>query len=271
MKFRFASDCHTHSHCSPCGGPQAPGEMAARAKELGLYAYALTDHCECNEYEENYRDRARRAWEEMEALEAPAGLRFLRGVELGQPLQNLEGAKEAVRRFDYDFILGSLHNLNGREDFYYMKYGEMSMEEIHGLLREYWQEILEMIAWGGFDSLGHLTYPLRYIEGDHGIPVDLSVHREDVDQIFRALIRKEKALELNTAGLRQKIGRTSPDLLLLKRYYELGGRLVTLGSDAHRTEDVGKGIDEGIELLKEAGFREFAVYEKRQPVMLPLE
>ena len=58
---------------------------------------------------------------------------------------------------------------------------------------------------------------------------------------------------------------------LLKGYYAQGGRLVTLGSDAHCTEDLGKGIDQGLELLKAAGFREFAVYEKRKPVLLPLE
>ena len=101
--------------------------------------------------------------------------------------------------------------------------------------------------------------------------MDLSKHRERIDAIFQALIGKGKALELNTSGLRQKIGRTLPDLPLLRRYRELGGRLVTLGSDAHRTEDLAKGIDGGMELLKEAGFGEFALYVKRQPVLLPLE
>ena len=116
-----------------------------------------------------------------------------------------------------------------------------------------------------------MTYPLRYIVEDHGIPVELTRHREQIDGVFRALIRAEKALEVNTSGLRQKIGRTLPDLPLLARYHELGGRLVTLGSDAHRAEDLGKGVDEGMELLKQAGFREFAVYEKRKPTLLPLE
>lgn len=269
MKHRYASDCHTHSFCSD--GRQAPEEMLSKAIELGLFAYTLTDHCECNDYQNNYRARARQAWEAMESLKAPASLRFLRGVELGQPLQNLAGAQEAAERFDYDFIIGSLHNLSGQEDFYYIKYTDMPMEQIHGLLQEYWQDILEMIAWGGFDSLGHLTYPLRYIQGDQEIPVDMSRHQEMVDEIFRALIRAEKALELNTAGLWQKIGQTSPNLPLLKRYRELGGELVTLGSDAHCTDNLGRGIDEGMELLKEAGFREFAVYEKRRPVLLPLE
>ena len=119
--------------------------------------------------------------------------------------------------------------------------------------------------------MGHLTYPLRYIEGDHGIPVDLSKHQEAIDGIFRALIDSGKALEVNTSGLRQKIGRALPDLPLVRRYRELGGELVTLGSDAHCVEDLGKGIEAGMDLLREAGFRHFAVYEQHKPILLPLE
>ena len=128
-----------------------------------------------------------------------------------------------------------------------------------------------MIHWGKFDSLGHLTYPLRYIEGDHGIPVDLTRHREAIDAIFRELIAAGKALEVNTSGYRQKIGRPLPDLPLVRRYRELGGELITLGSDAHSTQDLGKGIEAGMEMLREAGFRYFAVYEQHKPILLPLE
>ena len=142
---------------------------------------------------------------------------------------------------------------------------------IDELLTTYWAEEQEVIAWGQFDSLGHLTYPLRYIEGDHGIPVDLSRHREAIDGIFRALIDAGKALEVNTSGYRQKIGRPLPDLPLVKRYRELGGELVTLGSDAHTTADLGRGIAEGMEMLREAGFRYFTVYERHKPLLLPLQ
>lgn len=270
MKHKFASDCHNHSACSP-DGKHPVSAMLAQARALGLYAYTLTDHCECNAYEERYRARAGAAWEAMDQAQPPEGLRFYRGIELGQPMQDLAGAKEAVERFDYDFIIGSLHNLRGEEDFYYIDAAAMSPGQVYGLLERYWEELLEMIDWGGFDSLGHLTYPLRYIQGERGVSVDMERHMERIDQIFRALAEKNIALEVNTSGLRQRLGETMPNLELLKRYYELGGRLVTLGSDAHCTEDLGKGIDKGMELLKEAGFAQFAVYEKRKPVLLPLE
>lgn len=270
MKHAYAADCHNHSFCSP-DGKHSPQAMVDRAKELGLYVYTMTDHCECNDYEGQYRERSKNAWREMEKLHIPEGLRFYRGIELGQPMQNLEGAKEAAARYPYDFIIGSLHNMRDYKDFYYLDCRQKSREEVDGLLHEYWTELLEMISWGGFDSLGHLTYPLRYIQGEQGVPVDLSSHMEHIEAVFSALIQKEIALEVNTSGLYGKLGATMPGPELLRQYRALGGKLVTLGSDAHCTENLAKGIDEGMELLKAAGFTEFAVFEKRKPVMLPLE
>ncbi len=269
MEHLYASDSHNHSSCSP-DGKDTVSAMCSRAAELGLYAYTLTDHCECQKYELQYRPRVKTAWEEMEKA-ASGPLRFYRGIEMGQPNQAPEAARDALAGRDYDFIIGSIHNIRGFEDFFFLDYTEEEPDFIDRLLSAYWQELLEVIQWGNFDSLGHLTYPLRYIEGDHGIPVDLSKHKNQIDQVFSALIRAEKALEVNTSGLRQKIGCTMPDLPLLARYRELGGRLVTLGSDAHCAEDLGKGIDVGMELLQQAGFTEFAVYEKRKPVLLPLQ
>ena len=97
--------------------------------------------------------------------------RFYRGIELGQPNQDLEAAEQALAGRDYDFVIGSIHNIRGYEDFFFLDYSKIERSFIDALLETYWQEELEVIRWGKFDSLGHLTYPLRYIEGDHGIPV----------------------------------------------------------------------------------------------------
>lgn len=272
MEHLYAVDCHNHSVCSPDGNDPVEA-MCARAAELGLYAYTLTDHYECQRFEERYAPRVELAWAEMAKVkkQLPGDFRFYRGIEMGQPNQNLPEADAALQGKEYDFIIGSLHNIRGFEDFYFLDYTAQPPDFVDRLLAAYWQELLEVIEWGNFDSLGHLTYPLRYIEGDHGIPVDLSKHKKQIDEVLLALIRAEKALEVNTSGYRQKIGKALPDLPLLARYRELGGRLVTLGSDAHSTEDLGKGIDRGMELLREAGFTEFALYERRSPRMLPLK
>ena len=270
MEHRFASDCHNHSHCSP-DGDHSVAAMLARAQELGLYAYTLTDHCECQKWPDRYCERVHRAWREMTEAPVPQGVRFYRGIELGQPNQDTAAAESALSGRDYDFVIGSIHNIRGYEDFFFLDYSQVEPGFIDQLLATYWEEEREVIAWGNFDALGHLTYPLRYIQGDHGIPVDLSRHREQIDEIFRALIHSGKALEVNTSGYRQKIGRPLPDLPLVRRYRELGGELVTLGSDAHSAADLGRGIEEGMEMLREAGFRYFAVYEGRRPILLPLD
>lgn len=270
MNHKYAADCHNHSNCSP-DGRHEPQAMVNRAKELGLYAYTLTDHCECNEYEEKYRERQAKAWEEMEKLDIPQGLMVLRGIELGQAAQNPQGAKEAVERYPYDFVIGSLHNMRDKEDFYYIDCRSKSPEEVDGLLFEYWSELLEMIDLGGFDSLGHLTYPIRYIQGEQGVRVDLAGHRDRIDEVFKSLIRHEKALEVNTSGLFGKLRETMPGAELLSRYYELGGRLLTFGSDAHCTENLGGGIDAAMDMARNIGFREFTIYRRHEPVMLPLE
>ena len=271
LKYRFACDCHNHSRCS-FDGSDSVLEMRRRAQELGLWAHTLTDHCECQNFPDRYRPRVEMAFAEM-SLQVPQGgrTRFYKGIELGQPNQDPDSAALALEGRDYDFVIGSIHNIRGYEDFFYLDYSQVEPGFIDALLTTYWEEEREVIAWGQFDALGHLTYPLRYIEGDHGIPVDLSKHQEAIDGIFRALIDSGKALEVNTSGLRQKIGRALPDLPLVRRYRELGGELVTLGSDAHCAEDLGKGIEAGMDLLWEAGFRYFAVYEQHKPILLPLE
>lgn len=271
----YLSDCHSHSFFSP-DAHESPEAMCGRAAELNLYAYTLTDHCECHEYEGSaagfcYAGQSRLAFAEMTALQENlrGRLHFYKGIELGQPMQNLAAAQEVLQR-DYDFVLASVHNIRGHEDFYFLTYEDGSEEEIDGILNAYFGEMAEMARWGKFDSLAHMTYPLRYICGEHGIPVNISRHQEKITEIFDLLIRNEKALEINTSGLRQKIGVTLPDLPLLRQYYEQGGRLVTIGSDAHRPEDLGKGIAEGFAVLRQAGFTEFAVYENHKPIMLPL-
>ena len=127
-----------------------------------------------------------------------------------------------------------------------------------------------MAEWGKFDVLGHLTYPLRYICGDSGIFVDMERYAHIIDEIFRTLIKKGCGIEINTSGLRQKIGVTLPELRYVKRYYDLGGRIITVGSDAHRTEDLGKGTETGIEIARSAGFTEIACYKNRNPIFIKI-
>ena len=189
------------------------------------------------------------------------------GIELGQPTQDKKAADEALSLAEFDFVLGSLHNLKGEKDFYFLNY---TPENCSGLLDRYFNELLELAQSNCFDSLAHITYPFRYIYANPDINADVMQYAQQLDAVLETLIKNDKALEVNTSGLRQLIGTTLPDENVIRRFRELGGRYVTLGSDAHRWGDVGAGIEDGLNLLLKCGFTHFTVYSKREPVMLPV-
>lgn len=269
MDKRILFDMHTHSDNSP-DGEHSVTLMCEKAIEKGVKILAITDHCECNAYREDHYDRSsKQSFFEISKAQAVFGnrIRLLRGVELGQPTQDILAAETAVRSNDYDFVLGSLHNNAGRRDYYYLNYSE---EDVDKLLDEYFAELFQLVTWGGFDSLAHLIYPIRYITGRDGIAVDLSKWREAVDEVLRLLARKGKALEINTSCLKMDPPFTMPGYDLISRFRELGGELITIGSDSHTADGIYFGIDEGRETAKRAGFEYAAVFVKRRPEMIKL-
>ena len=270
MKYKFISDSHTHS-INSFDGKDSVIMLAERAYNLGLYSMTITDHCECHELSEHdyHKDIMSSV---LDVIKASAcyndKVRIYKGIELGQPTQNHLAADDAMRIADFDFVLGSLHNLKNERDFYFLKY---TQENYHPLLLRYFDELLELANTDYYDSLAHLTYPFRYIASDPKIIFDSKRYFGQIDAILETLVKKNKALEVNTSGLRQMIGKTLPDETIVKRFRELGGKYVTLGSDAHRWGDIGAGIEDGLELLLKCGFTHFTVYEKREPMMLPIK
>ncbi len=269
MKFRYISDSHMHTDCSFDGKDPAT-MLCERAVRLGFYAITITDHCECNEYREQEFDEAvRQSWFESRKAAAVfrGRLHVLSGVELGQPLQSEESARDVLESLDFDFVLGSLHNIRGEQDFYFLDYQKINLMDY---LRRYFDEILEMVEWGKFDSLAHITYPLRYaVQAGIEVPADYVLERSE--EVLKKLIDRGIGLELNTSKIKLIRDGKLPDVEILRRYYELGGRYVTIGSDAHRWADVGFGIEAGLEILHKIGYRHFTVFVKREPRMMPIE
>ncbi len=143
--------------------------------------------------------------------------------------------------------------------------------DIDEILRRYFDELIETASFEHFDSLAHLTYPLRYIAEREGYYPDLTPYSEQIDRIFGILVQNKKALEINVSGLFKPIGRTLPDEALVRRFRELGGGYITIGTDAHSDEMVGKGIEQGIKVAKAAGFTHYTIYREHKPVLLPIE
>ena len=270
MRYHYISDSHVHSDCS-FDGTDPVMMICERAAALGLYSIAVTDHCECDIYYKEGFDRSvvQSFFETRKARAVFYGrLQVYAGIELGQPITDPKATREALSAGAFDFVLASVHNLPGQKDFYYLNYTD---ENVDPLLSDYFDHVLQVAKWGQFDSLAHLTYPLRYILAQPGLRVELSKYREKIDAVLLELIQQKKALEVNTSGLRQQIGDTLPDAGIVRRFYELGGTYVTLGSDAHRWADVSAGIEEAMSIIYKTGFRHYTIYSKREPRLVPIE
>lgn len=255
------TDSHTHTSFS--FDSDAPAEqMIRRACELEIEHYTITDHLEINM--EETHDCARKGAELFPQLKEKykGRIKLHFGIELGQALHDKELSEKILSDYDFDFVIGSLHNLEGEEDFYFLDYTGLDCDE---LLKRYFDELLALAEWNGFDVLGHITYPLRYICGKYGIEVDIEKHYDTIDKILTTVIKNGKGIEINSSGLFTEIKKTSPDLPLVRRYRELGGKIITVGSDAHTVQRVGAGIEEAIETARASGFSEICYYEKRKP------
>ena len=268
MGYKSIIDMHTHSDNS-FDGNHSCVLLCEGAIDNGGRGIAITDHCDIDGKNYDFRAFAlNQCVQVFSAKKAFEGkLLVMHGLELGQGIFEKEKSIKILNSFDYDFVLGAIHNLKDRPDFYYLNYSEC---DVDSLLEEYFNAELELAEWNMTDSLAHLTYPLRYIVGRDDINVDLSRYYDIIDEIFKTLIRNDKALELNVSGLFGQLGDTMPNKELLKRFHDMGGKYVTVGSDSHYYNKVCIGIDKGYDILKECGYNEFTIFKNREPMLIEI-
>lgn len=265
-------DLHVHTDNSFDGNHSATF-FCEKAEFLDMRAVAFTDHCEVDQFRGDplYDKRIFQAFFEVAKVRSAfrGRLLVLNGIELGQPAYDIETAENIIRRYDYDQVLGSVHNLRGGEDFYFME--NLSPDEADKLLKEYFNALVEMLKWGNFDVLAHLTYPLRYFYSKSNLDIDLNDYKKQVDEILYLTAKGDKALEINTAALRQPLNKLSPEVDIVKRFKELGGKFVTVGSDAHYAEHLACDIDMAYNCAVEAGFDSITFFEKRTPMHMKIQ
>lgn len=263
-----------HMHTDASEDSDAPlRSMCDAAVAKGLCAVAVTDHLEMVDYED-YVGTLVKSWRDSgEAVPAYAGrLRIARGIELGEPLADLKRTEAILDAYDFDFVLGSQHKLNSLDretniDYYFYDY---TGKDVGLVMDEYFDAVLELVNWGRFHALAHLTYPFRYIPEEKR-PADFSRWQDRIDAILRQLARQGAGSgdqHLRPAAA----GRYHPSALsLVRRFRQLGGEFITIGADAHRPEDVGTGLEQAAALAREAGFTHQAVFFGGKMELLPLE
>lgn len=261
-------DMHVHtvnSHDSTC--PTA--EMADAALQKGIDILAITDHSDIQYYyERNIPGRiANSAAEAAAENDRLSGkVRILRGIEMGESVWFPHYTREILSVRDYDVVLASVHaaRFGSMTDPYSsMDFTDMPQQIMEAYLEQYFEEVYETACVLPCDILCHLTCPWRYIEGKFRRSIDLFRYEPQITRILKLIIARGIALELNTSGIRGPYGEFMPTEWILAKYRQLGGYLVTLGSDAHVSAHLGHGLDQGIALLKRLGFRHYFYYVNR--------
>lgn len=270
----ITADCHLHSSFS--GDSTAPmEEMILHGIDLGLKTMCFTEHQDYDyPHSPDLTDDAfilntdSYLYDLIKLKEKYADkIRLLFGVELGLQPECLRKNAVYARSYDFDFIIGSSHICHGKDPYYPSFFEGRSEEEAY---REYFSSILENIKkFQNFDVYGHLDYVVRYGPNrDNNYTYEK--YKDLIDPILMALMDHEKGLELNTGGLKRGMKDVHPCTDILKRYKALGGELITVGSDAHKQENIADYFDRAARVLKDCGFRYYCVYEKRVPQFVKL-
>lgn len=182
------------------------------------------------------------------------------GLELGLQTSVFRENAITAKSHEFDFIIGSIHFVNG-VDTYWPEYFEG--RSVNAAVTEYFKAIRDNVRqFNNFDVLGHMDYVVRTIPGGESLYVP-SDYTDLTDEILETLIEKEKGLEINTSQLKKGFSQANPCLDLLKRYRELGGEIITVGSDAHEAKHVASDFDKAEEILKAAGFKYYTVFAGR--------
>lgn len=260
------ADYHTHTRFSPDSRCE-PEALCRAAAEKGLREIAVTDHFEF--FPPGKFADGHYGFETFAAQQAALArcreqfvgrLTVRSGIEVGQPQCDPEGAARLMEAFSFDYVIGSVHKMKG-VDLGLIDYPD---EKIPALVGENFEMLRVLAETGDFDCMGHIDIIKRYA-AVKGKRIDLLDYQDALDPVLRALACRGKGLEINTSGLRQAARETLPAARLLRRFRELGGEILTIGSDAHRPEDVGAGFETALAEAKAAGFRYLALFAERKP------
>ncbi|MEJ8554798.1 histidinol-phosphatase HisJ family protein [Tepidibacter sp. Z1-5] len=265
----FIIDSHIHTDYSPdCKAKME--DIVIKAVELGLKQIIFTDHVDYDSPDELFM-------KEIDYSEYMKEIKYLRdkykeieilmGVEIGyQPHLNKKLDK-FIKSYPFDFVICSMHSCEGLDlyngDFFKGKTQRQSY-------MRYFESIKYCIeTYDNYDVYGHLDYIVRYGNFDNK-KLKYEDFKEIIDEILDLIIKKGKGIEVNTAGFRYNLKTTHPNTDIVKRYIEMGGNVITIGSDAHKPDDLCADFDQAIKILKAIGVKKIAQFKNRIPSFIEI-
>ena len=274
------ADMHMHTWFST-DSEACPRDMADEAVRKGLKTICFTDHFDKDDLEwgeEGIFDVDAYFVEMQKLQEEYAGNLNIRiGIELGLRTYLKDYYEELTKKYPFDFVIGSVHNVPYKKDaegnILYTDpaaeklFTDRTDKEAYRLMME---TTLENVRTSDcFQTLGHLDYVVRYGKSREK-EYSYTDYADIIDEILKLLIEKEKGLEVNSAGLKYGLPFAHPHPDVLKRYRELGGEIITIGADAHKPEHIAYDFAKAEEILKSCGFKYYTEFFEQKPVFKQL-
>lgn len=270
------ADYHVHTEFSD-DSVYPMEDVIKDAVKMGMDEICITDHVDYGVKEDwdsgaviEYRDR-----DPLANVDYPRYMRQIRkmqvlygdkikiriGMEFGMQMHTVPRYEELFHRYPFDFIILSVHQVDDKE-FWTQDFQRGRTQDEYN--ERYYEELLNLVeTYKDYSVLGHMDLIARYDEAGVWPFHRLKPYAE---KVLKTVIRDGKGIELNTSFHRYGLDDTMPSKEILKLYRELGGTVVTIGSDSHKPEHLGAYIEEGKEILRELGYKEFCTYEQMKPV-----
>ena len=267
----ITSDYHVHSAFSSDSNASMES-MVEQAIALGLTRICFTDHMDYDfptKYQLPFVFDPDTYFKKLSFIKEKYKdqIKVLCGIEIGMRPYLSKRYETLITSYPFDFVICSTH-LVGDIDPYYPEFWEGKTKE-EGILL-YLDSILDNIkTYDNFDVYGHLDYIIRYVP-DKDCTYSYDDYKEKIDEILRLLIQKGKGIEINTSGFKYGLGVTHPKAEIIKRYIELGGKILTIGSDGHKPEHLAFDFEKACKMLLALGITQYTIFENRKPITIDL-
>ena len=266
-------DYHIHTHFS--GDSQEPMENQVKsAIDKGLTQIAFTEHEDYNPDDStSFYFRHDDYMRELARCREIYGdqIKIRAAIEISEPHRYPARAAAVLARYDWDFVLGSLHWLtpwiNTFEPAFFTYRGADAWRDS---FRDYFVELAQVARHGDFDILSHIDYPSRYGLKFFGENYNIAEYEPEIREVLRALVERGKGTEINTSILRRGRKDPNPPQIVINWFREMGGEILTIGSDSHAAKDTGSHMDVALGMARTAGFTHIAAFERRKPTLLPI-
>lgn len=271
-------DYHIHTNYSDDSSHEME-DVIIDAMELCLEEICFTDHVDYGvkiDHDANVSNKQKSAvmnvdypayFEEIAILKAKYQdlITIKKGLEFGIQTHTIKDFEKLYQSYEMDFVILSIHQVDDLEFWDYAFQKDKSLEEY---TLAYYREMLSVVReFKNYSVLGHLDMIVRYSEGK----VPFESIKGIVTKILQVVIDDGKGIEINTSSVRYGLDDLTPSRDILKLYRELGGKIITIGSDSHKRSHLGFAIDQTLKELAGLGFESYCTYESMKPVFHKLK